>query len=80
MTLADVPLTAFDKSAGSLGTENTVSGGFRHPDIRYYDLYREKDGYRLVVRFEGSGLREEFYVRNARTELHDEFMRTGYSG
>ena len=42
-------------------TPNTVSGGLRNPDIRYYDLYREKDGYRLVVRFEGTGLCEEFY-------------------
>ena len=41
-------------------TPNTVSGGFRNPDIRCYDLYREKDGYRLVVRFEGVGLCEEF--------------------
>jgi hypothetical protein len=61
-------------------TPNTVSGGFRNPDIRYYDLYREKDGYRLVVRFEGSGLCEEFYVRNPRTKIDDEFMRTVYSG
>jgi hypothetical protein len=62
------------------GTQNKVSGGFRHPDIRYYDLYREKDGFRLVVRFEDSGLCEEFYVRNPRTEIDDEFMRTVYSG
>jgi len=61
-------------------TPNTVSGGFRNPDIRHYDLYREKDGYRLVVRFEGSGLCEEFYVRNPRTQIDDEFMRTVYSG
>jgi hypothetical protein len=60
-------------------TREAVSGGFRHPDIRYYDLYREKDGYRLVVRFEGSGLREEFCIHNPRTEVDDEFMRTVYS-
>ena len=59
---------------------NTVSGGFRNPDIRYYDLYREKDGYRLVVRFEGSGLCEEFNVGNPRTEIDDEFMRTVFTG
>lgn len=61
-------------------TRNTVSGGFRTPGVRYYELYREKDGYRLVVRFEGSGLYEEFYVRNPRTQIDDEFMRTVYSG
>jgi hypothetical protein len=60
-------------------TPNTVSGG-RNPDIRCYDLYREKDGYRLGVSFEGSGLCEEFYVRNPRTQVDDEFMRTVYSG
>jgi hypothetical protein len=61
------------------GTQNTVSGGFRNPDIRYYDPHREKDGYRLVVRFEGSGLSEEFYIHNPRTEVDGEFMRTVYS-
>ncbi|HKU25255.1 MAG TPA: hypothetical protein VJQ54_07260 [Candidatus Sulfotelmatobacter sp.] len=61
------------------GTPNTVSGGFRNPDIRYYDLHRETDGYRLVVRFEGSGLCEEFYVRKPQTQIDDEFMRKVYS-
>jgi hypothetical protein len=60
--------------------QQTVSGGFRNSDIRYYDLYREKDGYRLVVRFEHSGLREEFYVGNPRTEIDDAFMRTVFTG
>ena len=62
------------------GTQNTVSGGFRHPDVRSYDVYREKDGYRLVVRYEGSGLCEEFYIHNPQTDIDDEFMRTVYSG
>jgi hypothetical protein len=30
----------------------TVGGGFRHPDIRLYDVYRSNDGYRLVIHFE----------------------------
>jgi hypothetical protein len=59
--------------------ERTVGGGFRNPDIRYYDVYREKDGYRLVLRFEGNGLREEFYIQNPSTEIDDEFMRIVYS-
>ena len=46
--------------------QNTVSGEFGHPDIRYYDVYREKDGYRLVVRFEGSGLCEKFHIHTPR--------------
>ena len=42
-------------------------------------LHRETNGYRLVVRFEGSGLCEEFYVRKPQTQIDDEFMRTVYS-
>ena len=76
-----VPSTAFDNSAGSLGTRRrTRSAEASATPIRYYDLYREKDGYRLVVRFEGSGLCEEFCFRNPRTQIDDEFMRTVYSG
>jgi len=60
--------------------QNTVSGEFGHPDIRCYDVYRENDGYRLVVRFEGSGLCEEFHIHTPRIEIDDEFMRTVYSG
>jgi hypothetical protein len=41
-------------------SQPSVGGGFRHPDIRTYDLHRIDDGFRLVVQFEGSGLHEEF--------------------
>ena len=60
-------------------TQTTVGGGFRKPDVRFYDVQRKNDGYSLVVRFEDSGIREEFYIRNPRTEIDDEFMRTVYS-
>jgi hypothetical protein len=60
--------------------QTTVGGGFRNPDLCYFDLDRKNDGYRLVVRFEGKGIREEFNIQNPRTEVDDEFMRTVYSG
>ena len=59
--------------------QRTVNGAFRHPDVRYYDVYREDDGFRLIVRIEGSGLQQEFRIRNPRTQIDDEFMRTVYS-
>jgi hypothetical protein len=31
------------------------------------------------VRIEGSGLQQEFRIRNPRTQIDDEFMRTVYS-
>ena len=60
-------------------SQTTAGGGFRNPDIRYYDLHRNEDGYSLIVRFEGSGIREEFHITNPRLEIDDEFMRTVYS-
>lgn len=56
-------------------TEATVSGGFRHPDVRCYDLHRSDDGYHLVVRFEGSGLREQFSIRGPSVQIDDEFLK-----
>lgn len=61
-------------------TQTTVGGGFRNPDVCFFDLDRKNDGYGLVVRFEGKGLREEFNIQNPQTEIDDEFMRTVYSG
>jgi hypothetical protein len=43
-------------------TQDTVGLGFRHPDIRHCDVHRLGDDYRFVVRFEGSGLHEEFHL------------------
>jgi hypothetical protein len=60
--------------------QSKVGGGFRNPDIRCYDLHREKDGYRLVIHLEASRLCEEFYVHNPSMEIDDEFMRTVYLG
>lgn len=61
-------------------SQKTIGGGFRNPDICYYDVDRKNDGYRLVVRFESKGLREEFNIQTPQMEIDDEFMRTVYSG
>ena len=56
------------------GIQNTFSFVSCHPNIRDVDLYREKDGYRLVVRSETAVLREEVYIRNPRIEVEDEIL------
>lgn len=42
--------------------EASVSGGFRYPDERYFEVHRTKDGYNLVVRFEGGDQNEQFFI------------------
>ncbi|HTC95963.1 MAG TPA: hypothetical protein VK699_21150 [Terriglobales bacterium] len=64
-------LTRFFKDA----TQPTASGGFRHPDIRSYEMHRLDGGYRLVVSFEGSGLKEEFHIHNPLVQIDDEFLK-----
>ena len=44
-------------------TQAEAGLGFRHPDLRYCDIHRSGNEYRLVIRFEGSGLHEEFCIR-----------------
>ncbi len=60
-------------------TQLTVGGGFQNPDIRFYDLHRKGDGYKLIVRFEGSGVYKELCIPNPQIEVDDEFMRTVYT-
>jgi hypothetical protein len=59
-------------------SQATVGGGFRNPDIRYYDLYRSSDEYRLVVRFEGNVLHDEFVLSKPQMDLDAEFVRQYY--
>jgi hypothetical protein len=54
--------------------EPSVSGGFRNPDIRTYDLYRDDDRYRLAIRFEGVGLAQEFHTRNPVVQFDRAFL------
>ena len=43
-------------------TKLVVESGFRHPDVRLCEVYREDESYRVVIRFEGSGLHEELHI------------------
>lgn len=50
----------------------SVGLGFRNPDIRYWDLYRKGDGYRLLIRFTDQQVEFEHtlkqpQIRNDRT-------------
>jgi hypothetical protein len=45
-------------------SKESTAGGFRHPDIRTFDLYRTATGLRLVIDFEESKLHEEFELVN----------------
>lgn len=38
---------------------STVGGGFRNPDVRTYDWYRQRKDLKLVVVFEGEGVHFE---------------------
>ena len=53
------------------GSEASVSLGFQQPDIRSCNFVRVDDGYQLLVRFEGSGLSEQFFVRNPSVQIDD---------
>ena len=56
-------------------SQPTIGGGFRHLDIRYYDLHRSGEDYRLVIRFEGSGLHEEFHIHQPAVHIADQFLK-----
>lgn len=53
------------------GSQASVSLGFQQPDIRCCDFVRASEGYRLLVRFEGSGLSEQFFVRDPSVQIDD---------
>ena len=55
-------------------SQESVSLGFRHPDIRYCDIFRTNGDYRLVVRLEGSGLSEQLCVGKPSIQFKDEFL------
>lgn len=54
--------------------QQSVGLGFSHPDIRHCDILRVGGNYRIVVRFEGSGLSEEHTVLTPSIQLEDEFL------
>lgn len=55
-------------------SQESVSLGFRHPDIRNCDMFRDDRDYRLVVHFEGSGVSEQHFVRKPSIQFEDEFL------
>lgn len=55
-------------------SQESVGLGFRHPDIRYCDISRVDGDYRLVMRFEGSGLSEQRCVQKPSIHFGDEFL------
>lgn len=56
------------------GQQASIRGEFRHPDERYYEVHRTKDGYNLVVCFEGSGLNQQFPIRCKYVHFDDKFL------
>lgn len=63
-------LSRFFRDSG----QASVSLGFQQPDVRCCDFVRADEGYRLLLRFEGSGLSEEFSVRNPSVQIDDGFL------
>jgi hypothetical protein len=55
-------------------SQKSVGLGFHHPDVRYCDIFRVDGDYRLEVRFEGSGLSEQTWVRKPSVHFGDEFL------
>ena len=54
--------------------EDEVGGGFRNPDMRFYELRRRGQEYLLLIRFEGSGLKKEFAMRSAEALVDRKFL------
>ncbi len=54
------------------------SGGFRHPDVRHFEVHRLNDGYGVVIMYEGSGLHEQFQLRMPIVQIDQEFLREYY--
>jgi hypothetical protein len=52
-----------------------VSGGFRFPDIRSYDLTRAQEDVLLQIRYEGTGLSEEVLLIKPRVAIDDKFLK-----
>jgi hypothetical protein len=52
--------------------QQSVSGGFRNPDVRTYDWQRSGSELRLVVKFEDRGLAAEHVIKNPEISVIDE--------
>lgn len=52
--------------------QQSVGGGFRHPDIRTYDWQRSGSDLKLVVKFEGSRLANEHVMKSPKVTITEE--------
>jgi hypothetical protein len=57
------------------GDLDTTSSGFQFPDIRTYGFTRSEDGFLLQIRFEGSGMSEQFFFGKPSLSIDDELLR-----
>lgn len=60
-------------------SQSTRGLGFRNPDIRYCDWFRQGSDLRLVIRFEERGEEVEFWFRAPVLEIDRTFIAT-YDG
>jgi len=58
--------------------QESAGMGFRNPDIRYCDISREAGGYRVVVRYDGNGLHEEFLLGSPSLHMENKFLKDYY--
>jgi hypothetical protein len=53
-------------------TQMSAELGFQHPDIRHCDVHRSGEDFRLIVRYESSGLHEEFHIHRPAVHIHSD--------
>jgi hypothetical protein len=56
-------------------SQETAGLGFRNPDIRYCDVFRNGKDYRLVIQYEGNNLHKEFNLSQPVIHIKDEFLK-----
>ena len=57
-------------------TQKSAGLGFRYPDIRFCDFYREGSNYRLIIKFEGTNLHKEFAICQGSVFVNDDFLKS----
>ena len=57
-------------------SQETTGLGFRNPDIRYCDLFRNGNVYRLVIQYEGNNLHKEFILNEPVIYIDDAFLKS----
>lgn len=57
-------------------SQETAGLGFRNPDIRYCDVFRNGTDFRLVIQYEGTGMHKEFNLKQPIIRINNEFLRS----